>query len=110
MINALKKGEWNVAKSCDPKTTALKQIRRGRPTLIHDSSRMGTFRGNLKETFKFGPAFPNTDRKVKLGNKVPTAKAAQVIEKKQVEKVKRVKRWGWLRRFFNRIFKKGGKR
>lgn len=109
MIDQMKKGEWNVAKGPNPKTTALKKIRLGRPTLIHDSSRLGTFIGNLKETYKFGPAFQNTDRKVRMSNKATAAKASNFIEQKEIAKIKRVGFWNRIRAFFAKLMK-GGKR
>jgi len=61
-------------------THARRWGRRGRPTLIHDSYRKGTFRGNLKKVYKFGPAFMNLDRKDMKVKVAPREDAVERVE------------------------------
>ena len=109
-MNVAKKGEWNKAKGPSAKTEAKKQLRAGSPTLIHDTARKGTFRGNLKETYKFGPAFSNADRKIKVSNKVPVEKFNKIVEKKTQAAVKKARFWGGIRNWWINLFKRGGRK
>lgn len=90
MRKGLGRIEWmQRAKSPKPNTyvgtLVDRENRKGRPMLIHDSKAKGTFYGNLKQAYKFGPAFPNKDRR----DKVSRAKSAQDRAKRADEKRER---------------------
>lgn len=112
------KRDWDRANAAGKSETSMDTLRkrytrRGRPVLIHDTAKDGTFVGNLKEHYKFGPAFNNKDRReatdfvdLVMGKREPVEKVPEkIVKAAHVEQSVKAPQKGLFRRVAN-IFRR----
>lgn len=100
--------DWNtrnraLKSKADNSTLAKNFIRKGRPTLLVSPSRK-PFVGNLKQRFKFGPAFSNKDRRKMVMPWVKNkAKAVEDSTGKTLKRKRLIRRiWNWIVSLFKK--------
>ena len=105
MKKGLDKIGWHIAnRTRRPKSSRITKDRnfqrQGRPTLIHSSYNGSTFVGDVKEHFRFGPAFDNKDRRRKLKANKVVKQNKKTATKQEVTKKARTG-WDKFKNFFN---------